>query len=458
MTDQVDFETRLGARLQAHAARASRPFDPVAIAVATVPSSRPERGFGRRLRRPSPVGILLVIGLVVAATVAGALMTGSRPVTPSSSLGPAPSTVVIPQRPLTIAATDGMSSDRAGHTATLLLDGTVLVAGGFNGRAFNGYGPERGDTFTAELFDRETRTFRPTGRMPEGRRDHAAIRLSDGRVLIVGGSQGGTILDTATVYDPASGTFSEVGRMATARSRPALVGLPDGRVAVIGGLDAFGAATPGVEYFDPATDRFSAGPSDSALAVIGARAFLMASGKITVVGGTTPTGDAAATDAIVTTMDPSTGTVSTMRRSDAPLWVVGATPLADGRLLLSAAPAGQDAWALIAVDGDGTQTTTASLDGRPVGDPVVIADGSVLLTVVRTSDCSAVDVIAVSLGSGVTTTVGQMPGVGTCNGSPAMTMTALSGGGALIAGGYTSGGETTNAASLVQSVRSSPQP
>ena len=99
-----------------------------------------------------------------------------------------------------------MTTARADHTATLLPNGKVLIAGG------------EGDGFqalaSAELYDPSTRTFAPTGSMIMPRYAHSATLLADGRVLIAGGSQDGnrgTSVFTAEIYDPSTGAFTATG-------------------------------------------------------------------------------------------------------------------------------------------------------------------------------------------------------------------------------------------------------
>ena len=81
--------------------------------------------------------------------------------------------------------TGSMTTARSGNTATLLKNGKVLIAGGGGASANT---PEAGDTLaSAELYDPAAGAFTPTGSMTVSRTGHQAIRLQDGKVLIVGG-------------------------------------------------------------------------------------------------------------------------------------------------------------------------------------------------------------------------------------------------------------------------------
>jgi hypothetical protein len=90
-----------------------------------------------------------------------------------------------------------MIEARYGHTATLLLDGTVLVAGGYRG----------GGTFdplaSADLYDPIRGTWSAAAGMIEPRSGHTATLLLNGQVLVVGGGSG---LGSAELYDPSGGT------------------------------------------------------------------------------------------------------------------------------------------------------------------------------------------------------------------------------------------------------------
>jgi hypothetical protein len=189
-------------------------------------------------------------------------------------------------------AVRGMGEVRVVHTATLLHDGRVLVAGGLScchdppDPTFDFY------SLTAEIYDPSTDTFSATGTLKVARGIHAAAVLPDGRVLISGGN--GTAPDISPlnteIFDPATGQFSPGGDLRTPRDSHAAVTLTDGRVLVIGGelppdLSGFvGAGVPASEIFDPATGRWTDGPTLQP-AFFGATVTMLTNGKILIFGG-----------------------------------------------------------------------------------------------------------------------------------------------------------------------------
>ena len=99
----------------------------------------------------------------------------------------------------------------------------------------------------------------PTGSMVTPRSDHTAVRLLDGRVLVVGGRDGQTNLTSAELYDPATGTWSAAGSI----SKPLVAAtlLRDGKVLILVGHADGGPRS--AEVYDPASGTWTAtGPMD----------------------------------------------------------------------------------------------------------------------------------------------------------------------------------------------------
>ncbi len=146
------------------------------------------------------------------------------------------------QSPGTFAATGSMVTARAGHSATLLLNGRVLIAGG-DQTAFPISQP-----ITAELYDPAAGAFTATGKMTTSRTRHTATLLADGRVLIAGGSPD----LSAEIYDPSRGTFEATGNMVASPYSwlQATTLLQDGRVFIAG--------LPTAQIYDPVVGMFTA--------------------------------------------------------------------------------------------------------------------------------------------------------------------------------------------------------
>ncbi len=188
-----------------------------------------------------------------------------------------------------------LSSGRELFTATALTDGRVLLVGGFDTHRHK-------TQASADLYDPATQTFAPCrGELAQDRFGQDAVRLANGRVLIVGGThwrvgQPGVNLASAEIYDPATDRFHRTaGDMAAPRDRPTATLLPNGRVLVAGGQNPSGGV-PSAELFDPATERFTPLASPLNVVRMAHSAVVLPDGRVLLAGGwcsaikaTTPT-------------------------------------------------------------------------------------------------------------------------------------------------------------------------
>ncbi len=103
-------------------------------------------------------------------------------------------------------AAGSMFANRANHTATLLTDGRVLIAGGsphMRSRAERRSGLQ----FGGDLRSAQTATFFQTGTMQEPRGNFMSVLLPNGQVLLAGGYDANAS-QTAELFNPVSGAFS----------------------------------------------------------------------------------------------------------------------------------------------------------------------------------------------------------------------------------------------------------
>ncbi|HXC16078.1 MAG TPA: kelch repeat-containing protein [Holophagaceae bacterium] len=147
----------------------------------------------------------------------------------------------------TFTATGGMASLRAYSTATLLQNGKVLMSGGYTGGAL---------LSACEIYDPATGTFSSTGSLNGARRQHVATMLSNGNVLVMGGLNT-SVLATAEIYSFSTGTWSTTGSMTSPRRAFAAALLPSGKVLAVGGYDGT-IGLSSAELYDPSTGAFSA--------------------------------------------------------------------------------------------------------------------------------------------------------------------------------------------------------
>lgn len=174
-----------------------------------------------------------------------------------------------------------MTMRRARESATLLTNGDVLLEGGADHD-----GPD-GAMASAEIFRADTLRFQPTGSLHYPRNSHTATLLNDGRVLIAGGRGAGLIAD-AELYDPKTGTFTQTGSLITPRYKHTAGLLPDGRVLIAGGSDEhdWSGTMTSAETYDPRTGKFSATfPLNASRFKLPNEAVQLSSGRLLVGGG-----------------------------------------------------------------------------------------------------------------------------------------------------------------------------
>jgi len=175
-------------------------------------------------------------------------------------------------------ATASMQSRRVGHSATLLPNGKVLIAGGLAGRIFEG-GP--GIVATTEIYDPAAGRFTPGPSMRAARSGHAAVLLQNGKILVAGGeASDNQNLASAEIYDPVANKWTATGSMLTPRIASSAVVLKDGRVLVTGSGDSWNKA----EIYDPISGVWHATGNMTAPRTKHA-ATLLPDGRVLITGG-----------------------------------------------------------------------------------------------------------------------------------------------------------------------------
>ena len=186
----------------------------------------------------------------------------------------------------TWTAVGDMTDARAGHTATLLPDGTVLVVGGV-GTDTQEVSPANTALASAELYDPDRKSWTTTGALHEGRAGHTATLLDDGSVLVTRPGR----LGSAELFDPGLGSWMTTGNMAHARFAYTATLLTDGTVLVAGGYGDDPLAS--AERYDPGSGTWVP-TADMSHARTNHTATLLSDGTVLVIGGSAATGAAVA--------------------------------------------------------------------------------------------------------------------------------------------------------------------
>jgi tetratricopeptide (TPR) repeat protein len=202
-----------------------------------------------------------------AATANAAPSTTNIPVTPAP-----PATAPAAMEPETTSSRNesSMAGTHVAHTASVLPNGKVLVAGG-------------GGSPADELYDPSSNTWSPTGSLATSRAYHTATVLPDGRVLVAGGTGAGTELSSAELYDASSNVWSNAGSLEIPRERHTATLLPAGKTLIAGGRGR-GRIASGAELYDPSANAWSSA-GKLAKGRYEHSATLLLSGKVLVAGG-----------------------------------------------------------------------------------------------------------------------------------------------------------------------------
>ena len=176
------------------------------------------------------------------------------------------------------SATGSMHQHRFAHTATLLPNGKVLVAGGYSSGYLN----------TAELYDLVAGTWDTTGSFTTRRYAHTATLLPNGKVLIAGGYYFDGTLNhyptSAELYDPVAGTWANTGSLTSGRTGHTATLLSSGQVLVAGGYNG-STYLSSVELYDPATGTWTTTTASLSPARQFHTATLLPNGQVLLAGG-----------------------------------------------------------------------------------------------------------------------------------------------------------------------------
>jgi len=286
------------------------------------------------------------------------------------------------------AATGDMVTMLAYRSSALLPGGKVLFAGGLVANDGNYIG-----TNTAEVYDSASSTFAatasfaPVGNYQGNRWAATATALTDGKVLVAGGTSQHFALSSAQLYDPVAATFAPTGNMIAQRVGHTATLLPSGKVLLAGGTP--GSSSPvndsGAEIYNPGTGTFAitTGAMTSYLnGRYGATATLLTDGKVLIAGGQDYAGNVLVSAEV---FDEGSGSFTATGNLGTARYAATASLLSNGKVLIAAGadPSNTDysiASAELYDPATGMFSATASmLDARQDATATVLPGGRVLI-------------------------------------------------------------------------------
>lgn len=228
-------------------------------------------------------------------------------------------------------ASGNLNVARSNASALLLPSGMVLVSGGCTGSCLSG------TTASAELYSSVNGAWSSTGSMVKARTYFGMVLLQSGKVLAAGGCTGlnsngcSGVTAKAEIYDPSTGKWTATGSMTAARGNFTLTTLPSGKVLAAGGINGANNPIGSAELYDPTTGKWTATGK-----MITARdehtAVLLSTGSVLVAGGENAAG---VTTSKTELFNPSTGTWSATGNMNTGRLEHSATMLANGNVLVA---------------------------------------------------------------------------------------------------------------------------
>jgi trimeric autotransporter adhesin len=322
--------------------------------------------------------------------------------------------------------TGSLTTPRFAHTATMLNNGMVLLAGGSDSSG--------NPLVSAELYSPAAGTFSSTGTLNVARINPTAALLNNGIVLIIGGFDStGSPLASAELYNPASSTFTLTGSLNAPRLNPTATLLSNGTVLVTGGSDSSGNPLASTELYSPATGSFTF-TGNLNVARLKHSATLLNNGLVLIAAGSDATGNPQASAELY---DPVAGTFTATGSLNAARTLQSATLLNNGTVLIAG---GTDSTAAIATSEiydpvAATFTVTGSLTTpRDLHTATLLNNGTVLIGGGSGSAGTLASAELYDPATGLFTPTGSLS-----NARSQQTSTLLPSGSVLIAGGANTG-------------------
>ncbi|CAF4855301.1 unnamed protein product [Rotaria sp. Silwood1] len=290
--------------------------------------------------------------------------------------------------------TGSMNSARTIHTQSILLNGKVLVTGGYDGNYI---------VNSAELYDPSTRSWTTTGSMNNTRQSHTASLLTNGKILVTGGYNG-KALNSAELYDPSSGTWTMTSNMINARMDHTASVLKTGTVLITGGY--YYGPLNSCELYDPSTGAWTAINSMNHPR-FWHTASVLQNGTVLVTGGNNNSASLNSAELY----DPSTGTWTTVGSMNNTRYSHTASVLLNGQVLVNGGHNGTFSVNSAELYDPSTKTwkaTGSMINARAFHKASVLTNGIVIVTGGFAGSCYLNSAELYKPSTGTWTTAGSM--------------------------------------------------